>query len=125
MFLAYIAAGFFGGILGGMGMGGGTLLIPILSVILGEAQRSAQAVNLISFVPVAIVALIIHLKNKMVETKGLWLIVLFGAAFAALGAWTAKAVGGESLKRIFGGFLTILSTVCFFSVFRKKKGKKG
>ena len=60
-------AGILGGVLGGMGMGGGTVLIPLLGIFYNVSQHTAQAVNLISFVPMAVGALIVHLKNKMIE----------------------------------------------------------
>ena len=60
-------AGVLGGVLGGMGMGGGTLLIPLLTIFYKVSQHTAQAVNLISFIPMAVVALIIHIKNKLVD----------------------------------------------------------
>ena len=59
--------GFFAGIIGGMGMGGGTLLIPILTIFLSFEQKNAQAINLLVFIPMAIVALIIHFKNLKVN----------------------------------------------------------
>ena len=58
-----IAVSALGGIIGGMGMGGGTLLIPLLTLAAGVEQHLAQAINLMSFVPMSIVALIIHKKN--------------------------------------------------------------
>ena len=70
-YLWYVFAGLLGGILGGMGMGGGTLLIPLLSIFYNVSQHSAQAVNLISFIPMAVVALVIHIKNKRVDFKGI------------------------------------------------------
>lgn len=60
--------GFIAGIVGGMGMGGGTLLVPLLS-LLDIPQRQMQAINLISFLPMCAVALIFHFKNKLVVTK--------------------------------------------------------
>ena len=42
-------AGAAGGALGGMGMGGGTLLIPILTLLCGFSQHAAQAANLAAF----------------------------------------------------------------------------
>ena len=39
------------GIIGGMGRGGGTLLIPILTIFLSFEQKSAQAINLLVFIP--------------------------------------------------------------------------
>ena len=61
-----IVFGFISGILGGMGMGGGTLLIPLLN-FLDIEQQTIQAINLISFLPMACVALGLHFKNKLVK----------------------------------------------------------
>ena len=54
MIILEILAGAIGGIIGGMGMGGGTLLIPLLTIFLGISQKLAQAYNLISFLIMAI-----------------------------------------------------------------------
>ena len=64
MIILYALTGFLAGILGGMGMGGGTLLIPILTIFLGFKQKNAQAINLLVFIPMSLFALIIHIKNK-------------------------------------------------------------
>ena len=55
-----ILAGVLGGIVAGMGMGGGTLLIPLLSIFLGVAQKEAQLLNVFSFVIMAIFVVYIH-----------------------------------------------------------------
>ena len=77
-YIWYSFVGILSGVLGGMGMGGGTILIPLLSIFYGVNQHIAQATNLISFIPMASVALIIHLKNKMVEFKGILYIIFTG-----------------------------------------------
>ena len=64
-----ILFGVIGGVLGGMGMGGGTLLIPLLTLGLNLTQQNAQAINLMAFLPMSIFALIIHFKNKLVRYK--------------------------------------------------------
>ena len=119
-----IATGALCGILGGMGMGGGTVLIPALRIFFGTPQHVAQAANLISFVPMAIVALAIHFKNRRVEKKGLWLTVLSGLVFCAAGCFVARATDGETLKRIFGGFLIVLSVVQACSAITRKRRKR-
>ncbi len=120
-YLWYGIAGLLGGLLGGMGMGGGTILIPLLSIFYSVSQHTAQAVNLISFIPMAVVALIIHLKNKLVDFRGILFIILPGIATCVLGAYLAKAMSGDVLKRVFGGFLLALSVFQFIMSFRKKK----
>lgn len=113
--LLFALVGLIGGVLGGMGMGGGTLLIPLLSIFLSVTQHSAQGINLISFIPMAIVALILHFKNKLVETKGLLFIILPAVLTAAGGSFLSSGLDGEILKRVFGGFLIALAFVQFFS----------
>ena len=66
-YIWFLIAGIVGGILGGMGMGGGTLLIPLLTFFLDVSQKNAQAINLISFIPMAVIALILHAKNKLIN----------------------------------------------------------
>ena len=61
----YFIAGIASGVLGGMGMGGGTVLIPILTLLLGVGQHESQAINLVTFLPMAAVSLLIHFKNKL------------------------------------------------------------
>ena len=55
-----ILAGAAGGIIAGMGMGGGTLTIPILTLALDVEQKTAQSVNLIAFVVMSAPVLAIH-----------------------------------------------------------------
>lgn len=120
--ILYVLTGILGGVLGGMGMGGGTVLIPLLGIFLGMNQHLAQAVNLISFVPMAIIALVIHFKNGLVETKGLWKIILAGLVSCVIGCLIVEHLKADILKRIFGGFLMILSIIQGYEMLRKKRG---
>ena len=58
--LWYALSGLAAGVLAGMGMGGGTLLIPLLTLALGVGQQEAQGVNMLAFLPGAILALWVH-----------------------------------------------------------------
>lgn len=120
-YIWYVVAGVIGGILGGMGMGGGTALIPLLSIFYSVSQHTAQAVNLISFIPMAVVALIIHIKNKLVDFKRVMYIIVPGLLTCILGCYLARAMSAELLKRFFGGFLLLLSVFQFVTEIRKKQ----
>ena len=67
--LWYILAGIISGIFAGMGMGGGTFLVPILTIFLGVNQELAQGINLIVFLPMAIMVVIIYSRKKMIDFK--------------------------------------------------------
>ncbi len=116
----YLLVGAIGGVLGGMGMGGGTLLIPLLTIILKVGQHTAQAVNLISFIPMAIISLIIHIKNKLIEKKNALLIIIPGCIFCIAGALLSKSVSNTLLTKLFGGFLVLLACVQFVVKLKKK-----
>ena len=107
------------GVLSGMGMGGGTILIPALTLLFGWEQHLAQWLNLIAFVPSAVVALVIHLKNRLLDGKT-WLIMVLPSLGAAIGfSFLAVKVEGRILSLVFGVFLTLVGVVNLVSVIRK------
>ena len=119
-YLWYGLAGICGGLLGGMGMGGGTLLIPLLNIFYKVSQHTAQAINLVSFLPMAVIALIIHIKNGLLKFREILYIILSGAITCVVGCFIAKAIDGRLLGKMFGGFLLILAVFQFITVFKKK-----
>jgi len=100
--------GIVSGIVGGMGMGGGTLLIPILTIFLGFAQKNAQAINLLVFIPMSLVTLIIHIKNKLVDFRVGIPIVISGVIFSVFGSILASILSNELLQKIFAIFLLLV-----------------
>ena len=116
-----ILFGFIGGIFGGMGMGGGTMLIPLLTIFLNFSQKVSQGFNIFSFLFMAIFALIIHFKNKLIDIKSVIPIVLSGLLFSMGGAFLATLVDGKILKLIFGIFLILLAVIEIFKLFKKNK----
>ena len=108
-----ILFGVVGGVVAGMGMGGGTLLIPLLVIFMQFTQLQAQTINLIAFLPMAIVTLIIHCKNHLVDFKNSWLIALFGVVSSILGAFVTTLVEINFLRICFGAFLIILGSFQF------------
>lgn len=105
-----------------MGMGGGAILIPALVLAINPEQHIAQSVNLLFFVPTAIIALVIHIKNKQIDFKMAWPIIISGLCGAFFGSLFAARLGGGQLKKLFGFFLIAMS---IYEMFRKgKDGKK-
>lgn len=118
-----IFVGVLGGIIGGMGMGGGTLLIPLLTIVLSFEQKVAQAINLIAFVPMSIVACIVHAKAGLIEKK--YLVLSIPALLSSiLASIIASNLSSNVLKIGFGVFLAILGVVQFISAVVKKVKEK-
>lgn len=99
-----ILFGFLAGIIGGMGMGGGTVLVPLLS-FLDLEQKTIQGINLISFLPMCLVALALHFKKGLVKPKNILYIVIPAVVFAVVGALFASDSQNKILRIAFALFL--------------------
>ena len=113
-FYLYLILGFLGGIPAGMGMGGGTVTIPLLVLIGGVEQKIAQCANLFSFLPMSAGALKTHAQNGLLETEGIWWTVLPALVLSAIGAIVAGGLSSELLRKGFGAFLIGLAFVGFY-----------
>ena len=111
-----------GGVLGGMGMGGGTLLIPALTWLFGVEQKIAQSINLIAFLPMSAIALAIHIKNKRVDFKEVVFMIIPAVLCSVGGSLLTYRLSGKILKKAFGVFLAILGV--FNVIFTKKSISK-
>ncbi len=116
-----ILAGLLSGIVSGMGIGGGTILIPVLTFFLSANQHVAQCTNLYYFIPTAVVALVVHIKNKNVVGKAALIIAAFGILGAVGGSFLAVHMQTALLRKIFAGFLFLMG---LSQLFQKPKNKE-
>ena len=123
-FLVWLTAGIAGGVLGCMGMGGGTVLIPILTIFCGVPQHMAQSVNLLTFLPMSALSLRVHAQNGLLDTKGaLWMMVP-ATVLSALGAVFVQGVASGALRVGFGIFLCLLSLYQFYGGWKSLLAQK-
>ena len=120
-----ILIGMISGIVSGTGMGGGTILIFLLTFMMGIEQHVSQATNLIFFIPTSIVAIIINIKNKNIDLKLAIIISIFGILGAIIGSNISVYTDVKILKKCFGAFLIIVAINEIYSIIRLyKKDKK-
>ena len=125
MWFYYVLVGFCSGIIGGMGMGGGTLLIPMLTIFLGVTQHTAQGLNLLVFIPMGIVAIAIHIINKLINYKVFFALVLPAILSSILASNFSNNISNHTLKLIFGIFLIVIAIYeLIIAVYRTTKKKK-
>ena len=101
-----IVGGFAAGFLAGtIGIGGGSLFVPTMTIGLGVSQAVAQGTSLVAIVPTAVVSTITHLREGNVLVKpALWM-GGGGVVGGVLGALVAVEIPGPILARVWGGFL--------------------
>lgn len=119
-----IIIGLISGIVSGTGMGGGTILIFLLTFMCGLEQHVAQATNLIFFIPTSIVAIVINIKNKNIDLKLATIISIFGILGAIIGANLSVHTDVNILRKIFGIFLAIIAMHEIYTIIKENKKTK-
>ncbi len=109
LFVALVAFGVLAGVASGLlGVGGGTLIVPFLTLAAGFSQHSAEATSLLVILPTAIVGSL-ALRRRGVGNLGLALrFGVFGAAGSVLGALLALALPASTLKLVFAVFVGLV-----------------
>ena len=113
-----IIAGFLTGVAASMGLGGGFILIIFLTVFADVSQVQAGGINLLFFLPIALISIFIHTKNKLVEWRLILPICIAGAVGVAVGALLLGIVNEKLLQKLFAGLLVFVG-LC--EVFHKKE----
>ena len=108
--LALVAFGVVTGAASGLlGVGGGTLMVPFLTLAAGMSQHAAEATSLLVVLPTAIVGSLV-LRRRGIGDLGLALrFGALGAVGGILGALLALALPGHVLRILFACFLLLVS----------------
>ncbi|MCL2754255.1 MAG: sulfite exporter TauE/SafE family protein [Oscillospiraceae bacterium] len=101
-------AGFLAGLTASMGLGGGFILIIYLSFFSDISQSAAGGINLLFFLPVALVSAILHLRSGLIERKILLVICLAGIAGAVVGSFVMDFLDEALLRKLFAGLLVFV-----------------
>jgi hypothetical protein len=104
-----VAVGLVAGVISGvLGVGGGTISIPAMVLLLGVEQHTAQGVSLAAMMFTALVGAFIHYRQGNVKLSAVFLMIPSAVAFSFLGAWAAGQVTAEWLTRAFAIFLLLI-----------------
>ena len=104
--LILVVGGFGAGFLSGtIGIGGGALFVPTMTVGYGVSQAVAQGTSLVAIVPTAVVSTITHLREgNVLLPAALWM-GAGGLGGGVVGALIAVEIPGPILARVWGAFL--------------------
>lgn len=110
-----LAVGLGTGILSSWGVGGGTLLLLIMTLFLDVEPSLAQGINLLYFLPTAATGLFYHRKNGLLDKPAMKSAIPWGVAAAILGAIISTAIDTDILRRPFGVYLIVMGLITLFS----------
>lgn len=103
------------GFLTGLGVGGGSLLILWLTLVLEMSQTAARGINLLFFLPSAAISCYLRWKQGSVTLKKILPAIFAGCAAAAVFSLISTRIDLEILKKLFGVLLlaTGIRELCY------------
>lgn len=120
--LLALAVGTLLGVLSGLGVGGGSLLILWLTMVLGMDHNAARGINLLFFLPSALIACLFRWKQGSIHFSKILPAVIGGCLAAALFSRVGMALDLSLLKKLFGALLIATG---LRELFYKPKGSPG
>ncbi len=90
------------GFLAGLGVGGGSLLILWLSLVVGLEHSAARAINLLFFIPTAIIASLFRWHQGKVDLKTVLPAIISGCISAACFSLISKQIDIRLIRKLFG-----------------------
>ena len=93
------------GFLSGLGIGGGSLLIIWLTVVLAIDPLAARSINLLFFLPSALVVSFFRWRRGQLRIKPILPAILAGCVAAGIFSLISAAVDVDILKKLFGAVL--------------------
>ena len=109
------------GFLSGLGVGGGSLLILWLTLVLSMEHSIARSINLIFFIPSAVIASYFRWRQGALSFKKILPAVLAGCISAAAFALLSKRLDISLIKKLFG--VLLLATGIRELFYRERKAK--
>jgi uncharacterized membrane protein YfcA len=110
LYASLVGFGFFtGGAAGLLGVGGGIMMVPFLTLVAGVSQHAAQATSLLVVLPTAVVATIVLHRRGVGDPALALRFGAIGAVGGVVGALLALALPGQLLRLIFAAFLLVVA----------------
>ncbi len=112
----FVVLGICAGVISGtLGLGSGTVIVPVLVLLCGFEQKSAQGTALAAMVPMALVGALLYWKNPDIEMNRLVIgLIIFGALAGTLaGAELAFRLPSHTLRKVFAIYLVIVAVKMF------------
>lgn len=120
-----VAAGVAVGVVSAIfGVGGGSVMVPFMVLVLGMGQHVTEGTSLLVVVPTSIAGVIAHRKSKYVSMRNFLSLGLAGVVGAVIGARLALFLDGDQLQRFFALFLAAVGVNLFFRGLRQRRADR-
>ena len=95
------------GVLASMGLGGGFVLVVYFALFTDTVQKGAQGINLLFFIPITLIAVVIHIKNRLIDVKTALMCSVIGIPAVVEGFYIAQNIDNMWLRKAFAVFIIV------------------
>lgn len=114
-----------GTLAGLLGIGGGALAVPALSILFGASDLIARGTSLLAMFPNSITTSVANMKRKLVHIKAGLIIGVIAALTTPFGTWVAGAVSPRAGAIMFAAYLCVLLVRSFFVAVKATRAARG
>ena len=122
MLITLISIGIITGFLSGLlGIGGGVIMVPLLTILAGLPQHLAQGISILVIIPTSLVALWHLQKKKLVDYPSAFLFAAGSIVGAIISSYLVQYIDGNILKKVFSIFIIFTGLKMMKAYFKTKK----
>ncbi len=105
------------------GVGGGVIMIPAMTELLGLSQQTAQGTSLFAIIFTSVAGTSINLRNRWVDLRAAAVIGLVGVIAVQVGSKLALQLDQQLLRRLFGGLVLFSGIRMFYRLARAERNQ--
>jgi uncharacterized membrane protein YfcA len=90
------------------GVGGGTVMVPFMTIVLDLSQHTAEGTSLLVIIPTAVAGVAAHRRHQRIGLHNVVLLAAGGVLGSLAGASAALGIEGDVLRQMFGVLLALV-----------------
>lgn len=106
------------------GVGGGVVMIPAMTELMGLGQKVAQGTSLLAILFTSLSGTVVNLRNRRVSLRDAVVIGVAGVLAAQIGLQAALRLDQELLRRLFGALVLVTGARMLWQVGRGRAGRR-
>jgi uncharacterized membrane protein YfcA len=104
------------------GVGGGLLMVPLITIVLGRSQHLAEGTSLLAIIPISIAGVLAHRGRGYVSFRVAAWLAVGGGTTSAAGALLALSVPSRTLRLLFA---FLIAAIAVFLIYQGIRGSRG
>jgi uncharacterized protein len=104
------------------GVGGGLLMVPLITIVLGRSQHLAEGTSLLAIIPISLAGVLAHRGRGYLSFRAAAWLAVGGGTASALGALLALSVPSSTLRVLFAFLIAAVAVFLIYQGIQERRG---